>query len=178
MEYTFTLKYQLDKQDCDPNELVERLGAAGCDDALIGTGQVGRLALEFTRVADSAKDAVYSALSDVKCAIPSARLIEAGPDLVGLTDVAQLIGVSRQNMRKLTLNHQNTFPAPVHEGSSTSIWHLADVLSWLSDRGTYNMSKTLLDTAQATLEVNVVKEAQQLTYPTSKDLKALFHDGL
>ncbi len=173
MEYTFTLKYQLAKQDSDPDELVERLGAAGCDDALIGTGQVGRLALEFTRRADSAKAAVYSALCDVKRTIPTARLIEAGPDLVGLTDVAQLIGVSRQNMRKLTLNHQNTFPAPVHEGSSISIWHLADVLSWLNGRGTYNTSKILLDTAKAALEVNVVKEAQQLTSSTSIELATI-----
>lgn len=173
MEYTFTLKYQLAKQDCNLDELIERLGAAGCDDALVGTGQKGRLALEFTRTAANAKEAVYSALSDVKRAIPSARLIEAGPDLVGLTDVAQLIGVSRQNMRKLTLNHQSSFPAPIHEGSSTSIWHLADILAWLNDRGTYHLSKILLDTAQATLEVNIVKEAQQLSYPASHDLNTL-----
>ena len=49
MEYTFTLKYQLTYADRDPDALVERLGEAGCDDALVGIGQPGRLALEFTR---------------------------------------------------------------------------------------------------------------------------------
>ncbi|EJR8320695.1 DNA-binding protein, partial [Escherichia coli] len=43
MEYTFTLKYQLADDDRDPEALVERLGEAGCDDALIGIGQPGRL---------------------------------------------------------------------------------------------------------------------------------------
>lgn len=76
MEYTFTLKYQLDDDDRDPDALVERLGAAGCDDALVGIGVPGRLALEFTREAADADAAVRSALADVRRAVPSARLIE------------------------------------------------------------------------------------------------------
>jgi hypothetical protein len=91
--------------DRDPEALVERLGEAGCDDALIGIGQPGRLALEFTREAESAEEAVRSALADVRGAVPLARLIEVAPDLVGLTDVAEIVGVSRQNMRKLMLSH-------------------------------------------------------------------------
>ncbi|WP_340146689.1 hypothetical protein [Halomonas sp. PA16-9] len=38
MEYIFTLKYQLADSDSDLDALVERLGAAGCDDALVGVG--------------------------------------------------------------------------------------------------------------------------------------------
>ena len=45
MEYTFTLKYQLTDDDRDLQALVEHLGEAGCDDALVGIGQPGRLAL-------------------------------------------------------------------------------------------------------------------------------------
>ena len=44
-EYTFTLKYRLSDSDCDHETLIGRLGAAGCDDALIGVGQPGRIAL-------------------------------------------------------------------------------------------------------------------------------------
>jgi hypothetical protein len=51
MEYTFTLKYQLSPWDINLDELVERLGADGCDDALTGIGLPGRLALLFTREA-------------------------------------------------------------------------------------------------------------------------------
>ena len=75
MEYIFTLKYQLADDDRDADGLVERLGAGGCDDALVGIGQPGRLALEFTREADNADAAVRSALADVRRAIPSATLI-------------------------------------------------------------------------------------------------------
>lgn len=78
-----TLKYQLADDGCAPDELVERLGEAGCDDALVGIGQPGRLALEFTRDAPDAVEAVLSTLSDVRRAVPSARLIEVAPDLVG-----------------------------------------------------------------------------------------------
>jgi predicted DNA-binding transcriptional regulator AlpA len=172
MEYTFTLKYQLADDDRDPDALVERLGEAGCDDALVGIGQPGRLALEFTREADSADAAVRSALADVRSAVPSARLIEVAPDLVGLTDVAEMVGVSRQNMRKLMLAHPNSFPAPVHEGSA-SIWHLADVLTWLQAKGSYSLARNVLDVAQVALQVNVVKEGQRLPRSASKELQAL-----
>lgn len=172
MEYTFILKYQLDERDSDPDALVERLGEAGCDDALVGIGQPGRLALEFTREDKSAKAAVRSALTDVKRAIPSARLIEAAPDFVGLTDVAEIVGVSRQNMRKLMLARRESFPAPVHEGSS-SIWHLAEVLVWLEGKGGYELDRGILETARATLEVNLAKEARRLPSKAARDLERL-----
>jgi predicted DNA-binding transcriptional regulator AlpA len=134
MEYTFTLKYHLAADDADTSAIVERLGAAGCDDALVGTGVAGRIALEFTREAASAEAALRSALDDVRRAIPGARLTEAGPDYVGLTDVADMLGMSRQNLRKLMLSHPASFPPPVHEGSA-SVWRLADLLGWFAERG-------------------------------------------
>ena len=54
---------------------------------------------------------MISALPHVKKAIRNAELIEVTPDFVGLTDVAELVGVSRQNMRKLMLGHPGTFPS-------------------------------------------------------------------
>ena len=172
MEYTFTLKYQLADDDRNPDVLVERLGEAGCDDALVGIGQPGRLALEFTREAVDAEAAVRSALADVRSAVPSAKLIEVAPDLVGLTDVADIVGVSRQNMRKLMLAHPGSFPAPVHEGSA-SIWHLADVLAWLQAKGSYSLAKDVLDVARVALQVNVAKEGRRLPRSASKELQAL-----
>ena len=172
MEYTFTLKYQLADDEGDMDALVERLGEAGCDDALVGIGQPGRLALEFTREAADAEEAVRSALADVRRAAPSARLIEVAPDLVGLTDVAEIVGVSRQNMRKLMLAHPGSFPAPVHEGSA-SIWHLADVLAWLQAKGSYALAKDVLEVARVALQVNVAKERRRLPRSASKELEAL-----
>lgn len=42
------------------------------------------------------------------------RLIEAGPDLAGLSDIADVVKVSRQNMRKLAVLHFRSVPTPVH----------------------------------------------------------------
>ncbi len=172
MEYIFTLKYQLTEHDNDPDALVERLGEAGCDDALVGIGQPGRLALKFTREAESAQVAVRSALADVKRAVPSATLVEAVPDFVGLTDVAEMVGVSRQAMRKLMLSHAATFPAPVHEGSA-SIWHLAEVLGWLEEKGGYALEWKMLETARAALEVNLAREVGRLPVAAARELRVL-----
>jgi predicted DNA-binding transcriptional regulator AlpA len=166
------MKFKIAMDGADARELVERLGKAGCDDAVIGTGQPGRIALEFTREARSVKEAILSALRDVKKAVPDSELIEVTPDFVGLTDVAELIGVSRQNMRKLMLAHPATFPTPVHEGSA-SVWHLAHVLQWLADRGDYSIEKRLLGVAAMAMQVNLVKEARALDGPVQKEVRAL-----
>jgi predicted DNA-binding transcriptional regulator AlpA len=172
MDYVFTLKFQLSEEDCDHDDLVERLGAAGCDDALVGVGQPGRIALEFTREAESAETALVSALADVKRAIPSAKLIEAAPDFVGLTDVAEFVGVSRQNMRKLMVNYPTSFPAPVHEGSA-AVWHLAEVLSWLKGKGGYELERSVVDVAAAAMQINLAKEARQITLRRQRELREL-----
>lgn len=161
MEYTFTLKFHLPDETTNIDDAIERLGAAGCDDALVGIGLPGRIALEFTRDADSAIAALSSALADVKRALPSSQLIEVSPDLVGLTDVADKVGVSRQNMRKLMLNHASTFPVPVHEGT-TSLWHMLDVLAWLRERGGYLVSPELMEVSQVALWMNLRKESARL----------------
>lgn len=172
MEFIFTLKFQLHAVERDADVLVERLAEAGCDDALVGIGQPGRLALEFTRAAHSAEAAMRSALKDVRRAVPSARLIEAAPDLVGLTDVAELVGVSRQNMRKLMLAHPRTFPPPVHDGS-TAIWHLADVLAWLQAEVDYAVDRTIIAVARAARQVNVAKERRRLGHAVNRELAAV-----
>ncbi|WP_445571379.1 hypothetical protein [Pseudomonas sp. E102] len=82
-----------------PDELVKWLGEAGCDDALVAIGQPGRLALEFSRDAPDAVKAVLSALADVHRALPVAKRVAPGR----LTDVAEIVGVSQQNMRKSML---------------------------------------------------------------------------
>jgi predicted DNA-binding transcriptional regulator AlpA len=115
---------------------------------------------------------VHSALADVRRAVPTAKLIEAAPDLVGLTDVAEIVGVSRQNMRKLMLAYPDSFPLPVHEGS-TSIWHLADVLAWLQAKGGYPQVEQVMDVARVALQVNAAKEGQRVSRSASKELEAL-----
>jgi hypothetical protein len=115
-EYEFTLKFSLQDTSSDPETYIEKLWAEGCDDALVGIGQSGRIALNFTRESSSAQDAILSALEDVKRAIPKAKLVEATPDWVCLTDIAHFLGLTRQNLIELMTSSGSAFPAPVHEG--------------------------------------------------------------
>jgi len=86
--YEFELKFSLPNTSQSTEFFVERLAEAGCTDALVGIGQTGRLAFHFTRDANTAFEAVLSAVKNIKEAIPEATLIEAAPDLVGLSDIA------------------------------------------------------------------------------------------
>lgn len=173
-EYEFTLKFRLPVTDADPEQFIDALAEAGCDDATVGIGQQGRIALDFTREADSAMEAVVSAVQAVKGAIPGAELIEASPDFVGLTDVAYFVGCSRQNMRKLMVTHMATFPAAVHEGSQ-AIWHLRPLLDWLSETQKRQISRSLIEVSEVTMKVNIAKETRRvLGTGLPRELEALF----
>jgi hypothetical protein len=172
VEYEFTLKFKCATDSAEGDELVERLGEGGCDDAVIGIGQPGRIALNFTREATSAYKAIISALADVKRAIPQSELIEVTPDLAGLTDIADLVGVTRQNMRKLALKYSSSFPAAVHEGSA-AVWHLLPVLQWLTDHGDYPIAPELMDVAHVAMQVNLAKQARQLEEPVAREVREL-----
>jgi hypothetical protein len=69
MEFNFTLKYRLPDAYDDGGMLEQRLVETGCDDALLGIGRPGRMALAFCREADNAGAALASALGDVQRAL-------------------------------------------------------------------------------------------------------------
>jgi len=168
-EHEFVLAFALPAPSADMDDVVERLGAAGCDDATVGIGRWGRLALAFVREAETAGAAVASALADVRTAVPGARLVEASPDLVGLTDVAALLHVSRQNMRKLILACDAPAPVPVHEGRPT-IWRLAKVLAWLCDEKQYPVPPGLMEVARATMQANLAVQARDADSVAQREL--------
>jgi len=160
-EYHFTLKFRLPDVQADPGQHIDALFEAGCDDAAIGIGQRGRIALDFARGADTALAAILSALDAVKRAIPGATLIEASPDFVGLTEVADMIGCSRQNMRKLMIGNAATFPDAVHQGTQ-SLWHLCQLLGWFSETQKRPIDRLLIEVADATMQVNIARETRHL----------------
>ena len=156
-DYDFTLKYDITALKCEPDTLLNPLYEAGCDDAIIGIGRPGRIALNFTREARSASEAVSSALRDVKKALPEAKLIEATPDFVGLTDIADILGCSRQNIRNLYIKYQASFPSPIHEGSTT-LWHLAKVLPWFMEKASYPVEDRLLEISETNMKINLDRQ--------------------
>lgn len=168
-EYDFILKFALPGDGADAADFVDRLEAAGCDDALVGIGKKGRIALDFTREAHSGLRAMLSAIRDVYTAIPGARLIEAQPDLVGITELADMFGFTRQNMLKI-VDSERDFPMAVHEGKA-GLFHLAEVLDWNAKsrrarfRGDVNET-ALAEVADAARQVNLAKQLNQLPQKT------------
>lgn len=75
MEYQFTLRLKLAPSDVDRDAIVERLGAAGCTDALVGIGVAGHVGFLFSREAASIEEAVREAAAVVEAALPGAKLI-------------------------------------------------------------------------------------------------------
>ncbi len=107
---------------------------------------------EFIREAKNADVAIQSAHQDVLKTLPQAQLIEAAPDYAGLTDIAEIVSVSRQQMRKI-YEQADSFPTPLHTGKS-AIWHLAEVLDWLKENKDYSFDEQTHEIARASAKLN------------------------
>ena len=160
MNHEFKLIFQLPADARPIDDMVEALAEAGCDDAIVGTGHPGRIALEFSREAKSAQRAIDSAIDNVQTALPGAELIEAAPDYVGLTEIAEIIGISRQALRKQMISRLD-FPRPIHCGHP-SLWHLAPVLEWLVQQRAYRVGQALEDIARHNMYLNTRQQSQQV----------------
>lgn len=128
--YDFTLTFALSQDRNDPEDCLDALYEAGCDDALVGTGMQGSIALNFSRTAKSAENAIRQATQDVQKAIPDAELIELKPDLVGISDMAVLLKCTRQNVRRMATADNSSFPSPCVSGS-VPLWHFYEVANWM-----------------------------------------------
>lgn len=171
-EYEFTLKFELPDHNTDPEIFIDKLYESGCDDALIGIGKKGYLALEFTRESSSAYEAMSSAIKDVRKVIPQANIVEASPDFVGVTDVANLLGCTRQNIQKLISKGNSQCPPAVY-GGAQSIWHLAELLTWLAKYKEYSIKESLIETARTTMNLNLAKQSQTLDPDMQENFKIL-----
>jgi len=163
-KFDFVLRFKLPDANEDPEEYLDALFEAGCDDATVGIGSHGCISLNFCREAPSAAGAIHSAIANVFKAIPAAELLEIGPDLVNLTDIAELLSehvtpITRQAMRKYAfnqvakINHQ--FP-PAAITSNTPLWHLRDALNWMvvNEKLNRSVASPLIQTAEATFVLN------------------------
>lgn len=159
-EFDFELIYKLENNKKDPNEYLDALFESGCDDATISTGQLGMISLSFTREAASASKAIQSAIDDISKAIPTAKLIEATPDIVNISDISSILGHSIQYTRRLFNTDTTSIPTPIHIGNPT-IWHLSEVLNWLKSIGKQEskISDDIFELSFATKEINMQRSA-------------------
>ncbi len=114
--------------------LEDALFTAGCDDATI-SARSGRVYLTFTRIGTSIKDAILSAIQDVRRANIGADVLRVDYcNLVTQADVARRIGRTRQLVHQYISGRRGPggFPSPVCEICDGSpLWYWCEVASWL-----------------------------------------------
>jgi len=107
----------------------DKLFEAGCDDALL-CAHGDTLYLEFDREAESAVQAMESAIADVKSAGASVRSIQEG-GYSSKADIASFAGVTRAAINKYSKNLAG-FPSPVFGLDTRSpLYSLPEVAIWL-----------------------------------------------
>lgn len=154
--FDFTLTFSLFGYGSNPKNYLDALFEAGCDDAIVGTGMPGSIALNFSHSAKSAEDAIQQAEGNVRKALPDAELIELKPDLVGISDIAALLECTRQNIRKMATADNSTFPSPCVSGS-VPLWHFYEVANWLlkNSRIKIQPKATDIEVAKAAFQKNL-----------------------
>lgn len=170
-EYDFALQFKLADHKVDPSIYEDRLFAAGCDDALLGIGQSGYIGLDFIRTSNSAVEAIYSAIENVKSVIPDSELYYISPDVVGISEIATIMNCTRQNILKLKNSHIDTFPFPINIDSRSLNWHLAEVLKWYRSIGK-SIDNALLEVAEFAMQFNLEKQNQNINSDNNLKEKA------
>lgn len=100
IEFEFDLVFALPAK-VEEGQLLDALFEAGCDDAVIGLGAPGLVALAFRREGDDAEAVIAAAVGRVTPALgDGSKLREVRPDLVSLADVAARLQVTRQALQK------------------------------------------------------------------------------
>jgi transcriptional regulator with XRE-family HTH domain len=115
-------------------EVEDALFKAGCDDATLSI-QYGLVYMEFSRMAPSLKDAILSAIRDVRKANIGANVWRVDEcDLVTPAEIARRIGRSRQLVHQYMIGKRGPggFPPPAcHLTEGAPLWLWCEVSFWL-----------------------------------------------
>jgi hypothetical protein len=156
-EYEFTLVLT-GLSDLTP-EVVDALYEAGCDDATIAA-RAGRVYITFDRAAASMKDAILSAIGNVRSAGVGADVLRVDYcSLVTQADIARKIGRSRELVRQYIMGNRGPgrFPAPVCEITDGSpLWYWCEVAHWLCENDM--IKESALRDAEEVEMINAVLE--------------------
>ncbi|WP_275076418.1 helix-turn-helix transcriptional regulator [Providencia rettgeri] len=155
-QHTFTLT--LSGVTVDTVGLEDALFAAGCDDALVC--YYGKsVYLEFDREASSLDAAIEAAIADIESAEIPMQVASVDSTLVGLSDIAELAGLTRQAVALLKdgTRGKGNFPAPVQRLSGNSpLWDWARIATWLKDNNRLGHAPELCEKARTLCKWNLV----------------------
>lgn len=156
-------------------DMVDALFAAGCDDCTPSV-TYGRVWLEFSRSASSYKEAVLSAVRDVRKAAIGADVWQIDDcDYVTQAGIARKIGKSPQYIQQLMAGTRGPggFPAPVcHLSENTLLWQWCAVAFWLCEN---NIAKPeVVEAADVTYAINsVLVKSQKICHPSPDLIKEI-----
>lgn len=142
-------------------EIVDALFEAGCDDATVGM-RAGRMFITFSRTSTSMKDAILSAIMNVRNAGVGAEVLRVDYcNLVTISDIARKIGRSRQLVHQYMrgMRGPGGFPGPVCEiAEGTYLWMWCEVAFWLWENDM--IKEDVLRTAQEVDAINSFLDMQ------------------
>lgn len=115
-------------------EVENALFEAGCDDGTLSV-RYGRLLVTFTRAAPSLKQAMLSAIRDVRKSGVGVDVLRVDvDDLVSQADIARRIGRSRQLVHQYLTGVRGPggFPAPAcAPEDGVPLWSWCEIAAWL-----------------------------------------------
>lgn len=169
--YTFTLT--LSGVTADTEGLEDALFAVGCDDALVCYYSKS-VYLEFDREASSLDLAIETAITAIESAHIPMRVASVDSTLVGLSDIAELAGLTRQAVALLKdgARGKGGFPAPVQRLNGNSpLWDWANVAQWLEHNNRLTHDPELSKNAKTLRKWNLV--LQNCAHENYKEVQAL-----
>lgn len=139
--------------DPTADDFESRLYEAGCDDATVSF-QRGHIILDFARAAESADEAISSAIENVRSAGATVDRVEPDP-LVSLSEIAVRAGLTSAAVSLYASGQRSAdFPAPVAKVTSRNpLWVWSSVAAWLFARDKLS--------SQAVSEANAVARANR-----------------
>lgn len=113
--------------------LMDALYESGCDDGNLALSN-GRPQIRFSRESKSLKEAIVSAIRDVRSAGVEVLRVDL-EEMVCQSDIARLTGKSRQHIHQLIkgLRGPGTFPAPLSRIKSKPVWAWHEVVLWFAE---------------------------------------------
>ena len=150
-------------------EVQDALFEAGCDDATISV-RAGRVYLTFSRNSRSLKDAILTAIQDVKNARVGADVLRVDVcNLVTQADIARKIGRSRQLVHQYIagVRGPGRFPAPACKiTDGVPLWYWCEVAYWLRQNDMISH-----DAATEAQEVALINTVLEMRYHQKLDPK-------
>ena len=91
--------------------------------------------------------------------LAQAVILHAGPDLLPLATIGELVGLPRGSLEKLREGYPESFPREAFHAAG--LWHLTHVLRWIRAVGAIHVDPTLLDIASACEQFNALLRSQR-----------------